>query len=588
MSLLWFGHPAHGAATLNPKILNNIHLGPDPAILPFNQRAQDEPHLARSFSDPTLLIATWKSGGYGDGIGTLGIEYAVSRDGGVTWQRAFVPGIAQSIDAGPFERASDPVGAITFDNVILQSSLGFNLNPTAPPSWVTVSKMVREDAGLGAPTAAVVDQWPVDFVDKNWIAVNSFPGSSTYRQWAIAATTFILDENYQETINNTVSLVSRSNDGGQSWSEHPQFAPASAMGMQPVYLPDGNLVVGMNIRRIDGLRENMAVVISEDGGQTFGSPIYVARNLPLTVVPGIRTGVPLHSLTTDRLRGILYMTWQQRSSAGQSLIQFSRSIDGGRTWLSPINVRNSTSGDAFNPTVAASPDGQHVSILFYDGRDQAGFTNNVYLAESFDGGENWEPNLLVSSETSDFSNGPTTPRGYFYGDYHGLTPALDFDTPGVAVWIDGRNGDPDPYVAQIARTQGTTYEAWKRLRFNSLQLTDPAFSGEGGDPEGDGIPNGIEYILGLEPDEVDTAPFVIKGFTSPDTIEMTYTALPVVTDKEIVWEKSGDLANWEPITPTSVTSVRAAEAAFQNYTVQFASTGEDILFLRMGAREVTE
>lgn len=113
ISLLCFGMAA-GAATLDPKVLNNIHLGPDPEILPFQLRAQVAPHITRSFSDPTLLRATWQSGKYSGSFGSVGSEYAVSRDGGLTWVRNFVPALTQGIDSGPFERASQTVGAISF------------------------------------------------------------------------------------------------------------------------------------------------------------------------------------------------------------------------------------------------------------------------------------------------------------------------------------------------------------------------------------------------------------------------------------------------------------------------------------------
>lgn len=95
-------------------------------------------------------MATWQSGRYFGSFGSVGSEYAVSRDGGLTWVRNFVPALTQGIDSGPFERASQTVGAISFDNVIFQNSLVFNMNRSAPPSLLTLSKMNPENAGLGA------------------------------------------------------------------------------------------------------------------------------------------------------------------------------------------------------------------------------------------------------------------------------------------------------------------------------------------------------------------------------------------------------------------------------------------------------
>ena len=57
-------------------------------------------------------------------------------------------------------------------------------------------------------------------------------------------------------------------------------------------------------------------------------------------------------------------------------------------------------------------------------------------------------------------------------------------------------------------------------------------------------------------------------------------------DKEIFWETSTNIVTWQAVTPDGIQTARATEAAFQRYVLQF--TGEDILFLRMGARDVPE
>ncbi len=573
------------SATLDPRILNNIHLGPDPAILPENQRVQVEPHIARSFSDPGLMIATWQSGRYTDG-GAIGNEYAVSHNGGITWTRAFVPGISSGVDGAIHERATDPVGAISYDNIIYQNSMVFSPNTDAP-SGFTLSRMMPGEMVFSPPSSVMFDDYPTNAFDKNWVAVNTYPGSPTYGRIAVVGDLFGNDPNNNFESTNAITMVSVSDDLGETWSDpSPVTLDAKwAQVAQPVFLPNGNLVVGLIWF---GSSENGYMsYISEDGGFTFSSRRPVHAGIRWNDIPSIRDGYWFCSLTSDRLRGILYMAWQEKGFSGESQINFSRSLDGGNLWSPPVNVRDELDGGAFNPAITATPDGQHVSILFFDNRGLLDLENNVYLAESFDGGVTWESNVRVSQEVSDFVNGASSNGDYFYGDYHAMTPALDLATPGVAIWIDGRNGNPDPYVAQIVRTRGTTYDAWKRLRFTPAQLDDPAVSGEVVDLEGDGIPNGVEYILGLEPDEVDATPFVIRGFTSPDTIELAYAALPVVTDREVVWEKSSNLTDWEAITPTSVTNERAEEAAFQNYTARFAATGDDIFFIRMGARPVS-
>ncbi len=51
-----------------------------------------------------------------------------------------------------------------------------------------------------------------------------------------------------------------------------------------------------------------------------------------------------------------------------------------------------------------------------------------------------------------------------------------------------------------------TFEDWQSAQFSLPQLTDPAISGPGADPDGDGISNDREYILGLLPLTAEAAP----------------------------------------------------------------------------------
>ena len=53
--------------SLNRTVGANVALGEDPPALPANFRAQAEPHLARSFTDPNLLVATFQEGRWSNG-----------------------------------------------------------------------------------------------------------------------------------------------------------------------------------------------------------------------------------------------------------------------------------------------------------------------------------------------------------------------------------------------------------------------------------------------------------------------------------------------------------------------------------------
>lgn len=64
---------------------------------------------------------------------------------------------------------------------------------------------------------------------------------------------------------------------------------------------------------------------------------------------------------------------------------------------------------------------------------------DLYLAESFDGGDSWQPNLRLSTVSSDLNRAPLTPGGRMVGDYQAVVPALNFGAPAFAVWVDARD-----------------------------------------------------------------------------------------------------------------------------------------------------
>src|SRR5207248_3401379 len=65
-----------------------------------------------SFSFGSTIVSAFQVGRFFDG-GATDIGFAVSNDGGATWQNGFLSGITKFRGGGPFDRASDP--SVTFD-----------------------------------------------------------------------------------------------------------------------------------------------------------------------------------------------------------------------------------------------------------------------------------------------------------------------------------------------------------------------------------------------------------------------------------------------------------------------------------------
>jgi len=162
--------------------------------------------------------------------------------------------------------------------------------------------------------------------------------------------------------------------------------------------------------------------------------------------------------------GNLFVVYQGLYLSKPSIL-FTKSTDAGMSWSAPQPINDSTSNSpVFNPAVAVSPDGQVVTVAFYDARMSGGNANlvDMFLAQSFDGGATWQRNLRVSSVSSDVRLAPLTSSGYMLGDYLGIAPSTSPDVPAVPIWVDTRGTNPDPFIARIGMARQLTFASWRQ------------------------------------------------------------------------------------------------------------------------------
>ncbi|HEX8678825.1 MAG TPA: sialidase family protein, partial [Chthoniobacterales bacterium] len=494
----WSGVEAKAAAAavaLDPRVGSNIRLGDDPAALPPNLRAQAEPHIARSPVDPDFLVATFQEGRFTDGS-AVNCGYSVSRDGGLTWTRALIPGLTAS-SGGPYPRATDPVAAMGLNGYAYLNTLA--AGSATRLGDILVNRSTDGGATFEQPVVAYRAPSVNVFPDKNWIAVNTFANTATAGRIVVTFTAF---PGPGQTGPTPIMRV-YSDDAGLTWSP-AAFIHASTkdtQGSQPVFLPDGKLaIVYWNFSGANLNDNSLELVVSNDGGNTFGAPMPI-HGVTLYDHPQIRDGGILPSAAADRVNGTLYVAYQALVN-GTSRILFTRSGNFGASWSSPVAVSDNPAGSGvFNAASASSHDGQTLTIVFYSNRDNPGSNTlvDVYLAQSFDNGDTWQPNIRLTSVSTDATLSPLTPAGHMLGDYIGVAESTNPNVPAVPVWIDNRTGDPDPFVTRVGIAPIANFAGWQAARFSLGQINNPSIGGEAADPDQDGESNLSEFLSNTDP-----------------------------------------------------------------------------------------
>ncbi len=483
---------APAAVVLDLRVGPNLRLGNDPAPLPPDMRAQAEPHIARSPVDPNLILATFQEGRFTDG-GAVDCGYSVTHDGGLTWSRALIPNLTTA-SGGPYPRATDPVAGIDLSGrLFLNTEAATNADFTQ--GIILVSRSTDGGASFTAPSVVFQPSESSNFPDKPWMAVNTFAGTASAGRVLVTWTLF-------GTTNASPILRAYSDDHGVTWSPPLVIHPAgtSAQGSQPVYLPGGRLaIVYWNFQGANG-SEEIDMVLSNDGGVTFGAPTFVSSVNRYTPA-SIRSGTFLPSATSDRTTGALYVVYQAIGAAGSPRIFFTKSTNAGASWSTPIPITDNPNTGVFNPAISASPDGQTLTVSFYDQRDSGGNSTlcNLYLAQSFDGGATWEPNIRLTSQTTDASLAPLTSEGYMLGDYLGIAPTTNPDVPAVPVWVDTRTGNPDPFITRVGIAPEVDFTSFQAARLSLAQINDPELGGPEGDADDDGEDNLSEFLTQTDP-----------------------------------------------------------------------------------------
>ncbi|MBA2560924.1 MAG: exo-alpha-sialidase [Propionibacteriales bacterium] len=402
-----------------------------------------EPFVAVNPTNPDNLIGVWQQDRWSDG-GAHGLVASWSTDGGATWAESFAAFSACSGGTGQnaYERASDPW--VTFDPEGNAYQISLSVSDRLATSAILVSKSTDGGATWDRPITLIRDTSSLHFNDKQSITADPTRPGVVYAVWDRGT----FPGGRRSTTSEMHSfayrgqpMLSRTTDGGAHWSKPVAMTNQNVftLGNQIAVTPDGTLVDVFWTGRGSGLQPSpnqdfIGAMISKDAGRHWSPVVKIANFAELSGCgfervcdpdndQPVRVGTNIPDIGVDQATGAVYVVWADGRYSGGSRpdVVVSRSTNDGRKWSTPVRVNQTpAAAAAFNPAVEVSSDGT-VGVTYYDFRantSAAGLPTEVFLAHSHTTGKTWSERRIGGP--FDMEKAPFA-RGYFLGDYQGLT-----------------------------------------------------------------------------------------------------------------------------------------------------------------------
>ncbi|MFL5340631.1 MAG: FG-GAP-like repeat-containing protein [Gemmataceae bacterium] len=409
----------------------------------FSQSETSTTIIPQGPNPPIVLVSYNSSAAINIDANNAFTSYARSTDGGLTFtDKGTIRPVGQNDDLGDPVLASDAATGRVYFGVLANG--GFSIPDIG----------VLSSTDGGANFGPAVDGTPgtTDSQDKEWMAVDNFAGPGQ-------GNVYLANRDF--STGNGIYFYRSTNQGASfgptGGVQIASGATGNVQGPQVAVGPNHNVYVAYY--DFSGATPIMGFRKSVDQGVSFG-PAVTVTTYNTTGVNG-NLGLPFRTSTFPQMvvnpvNGDVYVAWADVSANGDADVFFSMSTDTGATWSAPQRINNDTTTNSqWQPSLAVTPDGQHVFMGWYDTRldpgdamiDNFGAVADVNLVTH---AVTFNPNFRITQQAfpAVFGVDPQLNRSYM-GDYDQSAADNNFFYYSFA---DNVLGDPNVYLARIPTT----------------------------------------------------------------------------------------------------------------------------------------
>lgn len=283
--------------------------------------------------------------------------------------------------------------------------------------------------GILNPFSDAIANYADGICDRNWLACDLTNGPH-------ANNLYVGYINYTPDIQNSGLRVKVLAPASTTFSA-PNLAYAGSGQLTNIKV-DGNGVVHYTF--VDISQNKLYHVSSSDGGQTFSSPDLIATGSSYFPQSGFKVNNRENAAPSLAIDGSnnLFIVWNDYTSAPMPVGYYSKSLDNGITWSTPIDLSTIFGGAVFMPTVSAKGNRVVISANVLDSTKKSQY----FIAISTDNGATFSPPVKVSSGITDYG---TMNMAAFVGDY---STSVRTGCQVFNCWTDGRANGQKEYISR--------------------------------------------------------------------------------------------------------------------------------------------